>query len=111
MAAPLRLCEQWASLFRRRFSPRRKDAKAAKEKRPLLWRHLILKDHKPTAHVFFFTSRQRRLNCAGCCDSIVADATWMLIPHPPRGIKPTAKFKAPLRGGRKAREFCFPYFI
>ena len=41
MAAPLRLCEQWAYLFRRRFSPRRKDAKAAKEKRPLLWRQLV----------------------------------------------------------------------
>src|SRR5262247_493073 len=49
MAAPLRLREKWASLFRRRFSPRRKDAKAAKEKRPLLWRHLILKDHKSTS--------------------------------------------------------------
>src|SRR5215510_11451449 len=46
MAAPLRLCEQWAFLFRRRFSPRRKDAKVAKEKRPLLWRLLILKNHK-----------------------------------------------------------------
>jgi hypothetical protein len=43
MAAPLRLCEKWAFLFRRRFSPRRKGAKVAKEKRPLLWRHLILK--------------------------------------------------------------------
>src|SRR5215510_336331 len=53
--APLRLCEQWASLFGRRFSPRRKDAKAAKEKRPLLWRHLILKDHKsvPLSDVVF----------------------------------------------------------
>jgi hypothetical protein len=37
MAPSLRLCEKWVSLFRRRFSPRRKDAKAAKEKRPLLW--------------------------------------------------------------------------
>ena len=27
MAPPLRLCEKWALLFRRRFSPRRKDAK------------------------------------------------------------------------------------
>src|SRR5215475_12303876 len=46
MAAPLRLCEQWAFLFRRRFSPRRKDAKVAKEKRQLLWRLLILKNQK-----------------------------------------------------------------
>jgi hypothetical protein len=45
-AAPLRLGEKWASSFRRRFSPRRKGAKG---KRPLLRRHLILKDHKRAA--------------------------------------------------------------
>src|SRR6266545_4584295 len=38
--ATSRLGEKWAFSFRRRFSLRRKDAKAAKE-RPLLWRHLI----------------------------------------------------------------------
>src|SRR5690349_13404227 len=46
MAAPLRLGENRRLNKEVHFSPRRKDAKAAKEKRPLLWRHLILKKHK-----------------------------------------------------------------
>ena len=44
MAAPLRLCENRMNK-EAHFSQRRKGAKAAKEKRPLLWRHLILKNH------------------------------------------------------------------
>jgi SpoIID/LytB domain protein len=47
---------------------------------------------KPTGRLTNIpTSRQRRLN------SIVADATWDEN-HGRRGFKPTAKFKAPLRG-------------
>src|SRR5215510_16571333 len=64
--ASLRLREKWASLFRRRFSLRRKDAKAAKEKRPVLWRLLILKNHKFVGHIALW-------NCSNLsCDNETA---------------------------------------
>src|SRR5262245_18926815 len=74
-----------------------------------------LNTQRPSTHggsEFFFTSRQRRLNLRSGCrgGSIVADATRMSISRPSRGLKPTAKLKSPLRGGRKMRKFCFPRF-
>jgi len=53
MAPPLRLCA-----FARDGPPysgggSRQGAKTAKEKRPLLWRHLILKAHETLLHGYF----------------------------------------------------------
>jgi hypothetical protein len=55
MEAPLRLCAFASNGFPYSGGGSRQDAKAAKEKRPLLWRHLILKNHKsvPLSDVVF----------------------------------------------------------
>src|SRR5262245_60033259 len=69
------------------------------------WVHLIFKDHQPTGWLANIpASRQRRLNSHAIWrllrGSIVADATVITF-HAHRGLKPTAKFKAPLRGGER----------
>jgi len=57
--APLRLGEKWASSFRRRFSLRRKDAKAAKGS-PLPWLDLIFKDQ--IRYYVGYLLRRRRIH-------------------------------------------------